>query len=720
MLRRILNRTIRAKLVACFLLFGIVPASAVFGVLLARQGAFHDALATEQRVIASNLIDIVERNLFERYGDVQAFGLNRAATNPANWHRPGEDNPLIRAMNGYMANYGLYKLMLLVSPEGKLLAVNTEKADGKPLNTAALYGRSFADAPWLKAALAGKFLEGRNGFTGTFVEQPTINDLVAKLYGEDGYVITFAAPVKDDSGKIVAVWANFADFGLVEAIVASIYDELARDGMKSAEITILDPAGRVIVDYDPAQNGATYVRNFDIIGKLNLVENGVEAAIRAVRGESGSIIATHSRKKIEQASGYAHSEGAYDYPGLGWSVLVRISADEAFKLWDNTIDYMIIAMAVIVAGILAAGYAIGRRAAQPITIVTHVVERLAEGDKTVQVPFTSRPDELGQMAKAVEVLKENAVKMDRLQTQQRESEKKQLEEQAERQREAEAHAARLAELTQAFDVTVSKALGAVSAATVELQASAQAMTATADKTSRQSSTVAAAAEEATANVETAASAAEELSSSISEITRQVGQSSKIAGEAAAQAERTNATVQNLADAANKVGEVVNLINDIASQTNLLALNATIEAARAGDAGKGFAVVAAEVKTLANQTAKATEEIAAQVASIQGATTDAVRAIGGISSTIGEINQIASTIAAAIEEQGSATQEIARNVGQAADGTKGVTGNIGLVSEAASEVGTAATQVLASAQSMATEADTLKSQVEKFLRDVRAA
>lgn len=199
-----------------------MPAGAIRGVLLSRYTPFHDALSTEQRLVASNLIDIIERALFERYGDVQAFGLNAAASNPANWHRPGEDTPLVRAMNGYMTNYGLYKLMLLVSPEGKLLAANTTRADGKPLDTGSLYGRSFADAPWLKATLAGKFLEGRNGFTGTYVEQPAINDLVAKLYGEDGYVVTFAAPVRDSAGKVVAVWVNFADFGLVESIVASI------------------------------------------------------------------------------------------------------------------------------------------------------------------------------------------------------------------------------------------------------------------------------------------------------------------------------------------------------------------------------------------------------------------------------------------------------------------------------------------------------------------
>ena len=223
----------------------------------------------------------------------------------------------------------------------------------------------------------------------------------------------------------------------------------------------------------------------------------------------------------------------------------------------------------------------------------------------------------------------------------------------------------------------------------------------------------------TQNVQTVASATEELSSSIREIGNQVSESSRIVGAAVTQADDTNAKVKALAEAAQKIGDVVTLINEIAGQTNLLALNATIEAARAGEAGKGFAVVASEVKNLATQTAKATEEIAGQVRAIQDATDTSAQAIDTIAQTINRVNEISTAIASAVEEQGAATQEIARNVQQAAQGTTEVSSNIGSVTQVAQETGAAATQLLSSAGELARNGTLLRSQVDDFLREVRA-
>jgi len=270
-----------------------------------------------------------------------------------------------------------------------------------------------------------------------------------------------------------------------------------------------------------------------------------------------------------------------------------------------------------------------------------------------------------------------------------------------------------------FETNVKSVVDTVSAASTEMQATAQAMSATAEETNRQSTVVAAASEQATNNVQTVASAAEELSASVSEISNQVSQSTKIARAAVEKATGTNAQIQELATAAQKIDEVVKLISDIAAQTNLLALNATIEAARAGDAGKGFAVVASEVKSLANQTAQAADEIAAQISAVQSATTNSVSAIEEITKVINEINEISNAVAAAVEEQGAATQEIARNVQEAATGTREVSSNISGVTQAASETGTSAQQVLEAAGELSRQSEGLSGQVDQFLRQVRA-
>ncbi|MBL6927768.1 MAG: HAMP domain-containing protein [Rhodospirillales bacterium] len=351
-----------------------------------------------------------------------------------------------------------------------------------------------------------------------------------------------------------------------------------------------------------------------------------------------------------------------------------------------------------------------RSIVNPINLMTGAMQKLADGELEVHVPAQGRTDEIGKMAATVQVFKDNAIKVRAMEAAQKE---------AARHAEADKRAA-INKMADEFEATVGGVVDQVSSAATEMQASSEAMSSTADQASEQSATVAAASEQASANVQTVASAAEELSSSIAEISRQVGQSSEIASNAVRQADQTNQKVQGLADAANRIGEVVALITDIADQTNLLALNATIEAARAGDAGKGFAVVASEVKNLANQTGKATDEIGTQISEIQAATSDAVTAIEVIGNVIGEIDEIGTTIASAVEQQGAATQEIARNVEQASLGTNEVSANIGGVNQAAGETGAAAMQIRLAASELSVQAETLRTEVRKYLQTVRSA
>ncbi|NVO17026.1 MAG: HAMP domain-containing protein [Rhodoplanes sp.] len=365
-------------------------------------------------------------------------------------------------------------------------------------------------------------------------------------------------------------------------------------------------------------------------------------------------------------------------------------------------------LAVLLGGAIA--YVVARGIATPVVGMTHAMEKLAAGDLATAVPGLGRSDEIGKMAGAVEVFKQNAVERSRL-----EAEQAQMEQRAGERRKVE-----MARIADDFEGAVGEIIETVSSASTELEAAAGTLTRTAETTRQLSTQVAAASEQASANVQSVASATNEMSSSVQEIGRQVQESSRIAGEAVRQAEKTDGRITELSHAAARIGDVVKLITAIAEQTNLLALNATIEAARAGEAGKGFAVVAQEVKALAAQTGKATGDIAAQISGMQAATNDSVTAIKEIGGTIGRIAEIAATIAAAVEEQGAATGEIARNVQQASTGTSEVANTITQVDRGAAETGSASSQVLSSAQSLSSESSRLKLEVGKFLQTVRAA
>jgi len=365
-------------------------------------------------------------------------------------------------------------------------------------------------------------------------------------------------------------------------------------------------------------------------------------------------------------------------------------------------------------GILAAlalcGWLMAQGLVRPVRSLTAAMAALASGNTSVAVPAMERRDEIGGMARAVDVFKKSMIEGDRLR---HEQDEQKLAAAKDRKRD-------LDRLAQEFEGAVGAIIETVSSSSSELEASAGTLTSTASHSQDLATRVAAASEEASSNVQSVASATEEMTASVNEISRQVQESARIATEAVEQVRSTSDRVGELSKAAARIGDVVELINSIAAQTNLLALNATIEAARAGDAGRGFAVVAQEVKSLAEQTAKATGDISEQIAGIQGATHESVEAIGTVSTVIGRLSEIASTIAAAVEEQGAATREIARNVQQAARGTQQVSANVADVQHGAEQTGSASSQVLSAAQSLAAESARLKQQVSRFLATVRAA
>jgi len=394
------------------------------------------------------------------------------------------------------------------------------------------------------------------------------------------------------------------------------------------------------------------------------------------------------------------------------------------KTTSALITQSAVSLPILIAVIALLILLLNRIVSRPLDDMTMAMEALAAGNVDEDIPSLERGDEIGKMATALQVFKDNAIEATRLRSDQEkaEAEKRQAEDErrtADAKAESDRHET-LLKLASEFETSVMGVVTTVGSAATQMKSTAETMSSITGKTNSQSEVVANAAVAASDNVQTVASAAEELAASVQEIGRQVNRSSDIAGEAVKTTGETSSTVRKLDEAAQRIGEVVQLISDIAEQTNLLALNATIEAARAGDAGKGFAVVASEVKNLASQTSQATEEIGAQISGIQEATRAAVDAIGSISTTIDGIAEITTVIAAAVEEQDAATQEIARNTQQAADGTTEVTSNIGGVRTAAEEAGSVSVQVLESAGELAIESERLKDEVNGFVAKIRAA
>ncbi|MFD1625139.1 methyl-accepting chemotaxis protein [Azospirillum griseum] len=556
-------------------------------------------------------------------------------------------------------------------------------------------------------------LAGIAGFGATVLDDQ--QDILASLTGdvfEDARVIgdirNRLSSVHADLYHLIGIATNDSNAARLVKETETVNGALAdlAHPARGLRAVALDPKTLNIYGIEPhGQGGSAVEVSRQITASLEDYNKAVQEVTRMLSMETG--LALFYMNNVEEV--YGRILGTLStLEAQTATVSNEAAAASQAHLGRLTFTFIMIAV-VVVALTLAISLFVGRAISRPVIGLTRSMDVLANGTIDQEVPYTSQKDEVGAMARTLEIFRVNAANHRDLEARQRD----------ERQVK-EARAANVNRLLQDFDGRAAATLSDLSVAEQAMREAAQQLATVAERTNVQSQAVSAASDATSGNVQTVAAAAEELSLSIQEIGRNVSRSAETTMMAVDQAQRTARNVQDLSDATRKIGEIVDLIQSIAGQTNLLALNATIEAARAGEAGKGFTVVASEVKSLANQTAKATERIAAQITGIQTASATTVNAIADITATIRKMNQISTSIAAAVEQQSAATVEISRSVQQAAVSTQEVSANIGGVSAAAAAAGRTAADVLSATEQMASRSIGLQADVHSFLDAIKSA
>ena len=408
-------QSITTKLVVVFLLFGLIPLAVVSVMVWDTGNKFDEKVGKQFELVAETISNKIDRTLFERYGDVQVFSLNANILRRIHWYDRSEDNLIPHLMNQLSQQYGIYDLMIMVDLEGKVIAVNSQDPKGNEISTQYIYEQNYAKSTWFRRLQQKDYTTtqpyaapGNERVTGTVIEDLHVDEDVIQAYpGSDGLTLGFSAPVYED-GQVVAYWTNRTSFSIVEDIAVQAYQGLKSDAFPGSEITLLNGDGVVLMDYDPMRHQtSTTVHDLQsVILKLNLVQAGVEIAKEAVAGKTGYLEAMHARKQILQKGGFTHLRGYQGYPGMNWSVLVRVPSTEA-AAERNAIFFRLWLAAFLIFGILfPIALFVGKRATARIKHLESTAQDMSKGNFTSRAKVTQK-DELGRLATGLNELGEN-------------------------------------------------------------------------------------------------------------------------------------------------------------------------------------------------------------------------------------------------------------------------------------------------------------------------
>ncbi len=725
-----------AKLTIAFLAVGLIPFATAAYLALKETLLLQEQSTRSLETAAENVADKVERNLFERYGDVQAFGFNRVFRQKDLWYQQGAEAPLKRVMNEYMSTYTpVYERMLLVDVNGRPIAVNSNDYAGNAVDTAPFMNANYKSTPWFKDVMAGKFLEG-DGITGTAAYDFAFDEEIKKVFGGSGLVMTFAAPVKDSAGNIMGVWSNSVRAEMLGTILEQEFPALERLGLKSAELSIMDPTGTIILEHHPEHLGNEFAVQADVALKEN---NAADVPyLQKVIAEGGNQTGfVQTADEGGQGVSFVKSQGAMGYSGVGWIIGVGASEAQLQAAMIEVRNQLITVSIVVIALVFGAAWLLARVISKPISEVSLAMQTLAEGDISAEVRHKGS-DEIGQLADSARQLvarmKEYAGWATRISNGdlRKRAPKRIINERdaigwsltkimdslnnsVGAVRRASDEVAQLSSTVREASASIAGASQQVAARSTEILVAAEATSSASVEVAESSENQARTLGGVVAEVQAMANAVAQVTEAIQNIAVSTGvvDSSVREGTSTLEGMKTirestqevGSKLGQISEKSSRIGAIVSLIDDIAGQANLLALNAAIEAARAGEHGKGFAVVADEVRKLAERSSQATADIisligemtelvamsnsamerANQAVEVGSASVMALNEpVGAASSLASEVSRLANSVHSSIEDVAAITDENSAAASTMANSTEEVSRSIHDVSAAAEE------------------------------------